>query len=60
MSLNKHIPSQSEILAMLRQARHYRLQAEAETQRQLAILDIIECAYGPDIPGLPDSEIVTD
>lgn len=56
MKANKDIPSQADILAILRQAREYRIQAEAEIRRQLAVLDIIEAAYGPSIPGIVEND----
>jgi len=55
-----HIPSQGDILAVLRQAREYRLQAEAEVRRQLALLDIIEAAYGPTIPAIIENDKVIE
>lgn len=59
MKTNKDIPSQADILAVLRQAREYRIQAEAETRRQLAVLDIIEAAYGPSIPvGVENDSVI--
>lgn len=59
--MNKdHIPSQADILAVLRQAREYRLQAEAEVRRQLAVLDIIESAYGPSIPAIVENDSVIE
>ena len=60
MKTNKEIPSQADILAILRQAKEYRLQAEAETRRQLAALDIIEAAYGPSIPGIVENDSVIE
>jgi len=56
MRNSKDIPSQADILAVLRQAREYRLQAAAETARQLAVLDIIESAYGPSIPAIVEND----
>jgi len=60
MKKNKDIPSQADILAVLRQAKEYRLQAEAETRRQLALLDIIEAAYGPSIPAIVENDSTTE
>jgi len=57
---NNHIPSQGDILAVLRQAKEYRLQAEAEINRQLALLDIIESAYGPGIPAIIENDSTTE
>ena len=57
---NDHIPSQEEILETLRQAKAYRLQAEAEIRRQIAVLDIIESVYGADISPLPEREKVIE
>jgi len=56
----KHIPSHAEIMAMIEQAKQYRLEAQAATARQLAVLDIIEAAYGPNIPGLPEQSKVAE
>lgn len=59
MKKSKDIPSQADILAVLRQAREYRTQAEAETARQLAVLDIIEATYGPSIPlGVENDSVI--
>ena len=60
MKNNDHIPSQADILAVLRQAREYRLQAEAEINRQLAMLDIIETAYGPSITAIIENDKVIE
>jgi hypothetical protein len=60
MQQKKHIPSHAEIMTMIEQARQYRLEAQAATARQLAVLDIIEAAYGPDIPGLPEQAKVAE
>jgi len=60
MQQKKHIPSHAEIMAMIEQARQYRLEAQAATARQLAVLDIIEAAYGPDITGLPEQSKVAE
>jgi len=60
MQQKKHIPSHAEIMAMIEQAKQYRLEAQAATARQLAVLDIIEAAYGPDIPGLPEQSKVAE
>jgi len=57
---NDHIPSQEEILETLRQARAYRLQAEAEIRRQIAVLDIIESVYGVDFSPLPERDKVIE
>jgi hypothetical protein len=57
---NDHIPSQEEILETLRQARAYRLEAEAEIRRQIAVLDIIEAVYGVDISPLPERDKVIE
>lgn len=57
---NDHIPSQAEILETLRQARAYRLEAEAEINRQLAVFDIIESVYGVDISPIPEREKVIE
>lgn len=45
---------------MIEQAKQYRLEAQAATARQLAVLDIIEAAYGPNIPGLPEQSKVAE
>ena len=60
MKNKDHIPSQAEILETLQQAKAYRLQAEAETRRQLAVLDIIESVYGVDISPLPERDKVIE
>ena len=60
MKKSKDIPSQADILAILRQAKKYRIQAEAEIRRQLAVLDIIEAAYGPSIPGIVENDKVIE
>lgn len=60
MKANKDIPSQADILAILRQAKEYRIQAEAEVRRQLAVLDIIEAAYGPSIPAIVENDSVIE
>lgn len=60
MSQTKRIPSHAEIMAMIEQTKEYRLEAQAATARQLAVLDIIEAAYGPDIPGLPEQAKVAE
>lgn len=56
--MKKNNDSLAEILETLRQARAYRLQAESEIDRQLAVLDIIEAVYGADISPLPEREKV--
>jgi len=60
MKNNDHIPSQAEILETLRQAKAYRLQAEAEIRRQIAVLDIIEAVYGVDFSPLPERDKVIE
>ena len=57
---NDHIPSQEEILETLRQARAYRLEAEAEIRRQIAVLDIIEAVYGVDFSPQPERDKVIE
>jgi hypothetical protein len=47
-------------MAMIEQARQYRLEAQAATARQLAVLDIIEASYGPNIPRLPEQAKVVE
>ena len=60
MKNKDHIPSQAEILETLQQAKAYRLQAEAEIRRQIAVLDIIEAVYGVDISPLPERDKVIE
>ena len=60
MKNSKEILSQADILAVLRQAKEYRIQAEVEVRRQLAVLDIIEAAYGPSIPGIVENDSVIE
>lgn len=60
MKKSEDIPSQADILAVLRQAREYRIQAEAEIRRQLAVLDIIEAAHSPSIPVGVESDSVIE
>jgi len=57
--VKKNNDSLAEILETLRQARAYRLQAESEIDRQLAVLDIIEAVYGPSIPvGVENDSVI--
>ena len=57
--MKKNNDSLAEILETLRQARAYRLQAESEIDRQLAVLDIIEAVYGPSIPvGVENDSVI--
>ena len=58
--MKKNNDSLAEILETLRQARAYRLQAESEIDRQLAVLDIIESVYGVDFSPLPERDKVIE